>query len=356
MKKQMIRIALLIMIVTGPVWADKTGTLEEVLKPEMIKVHGDDLLVVEKNKVFIYSIKNFALRKTFGKEGQGPEEFKSDAARTILITVSEHQIMGESRHKILLFNRDGEYVKEIRKSPSFIQTLPVGKNYAVLKLLYGQGGKNYFTVTLHDSEFKELKELYRQPFFVFEDKTYMMPDGLFFCVVGEKIFVDQSPDGYVIGVFDSQGKKLARIEKQYEKIPVTAAHKEEAMNDFLDIPSVQRQIKTDGRQATINSIKQGKLIYPDYFPALQYIASDGKRLYIKTHKTKDQKEEFQVLDFKGKVLKTAFLPRTKKMDYLVRLTGDKKYYTFYNNKFYYLKHVEGEDDEESWEVHVENIK
>jgi hypothetical protein len=37
------------------------------------------------------------------------------------------------------------------------------------------------------------------------------------------------------------------------------------------------------------------------------------------------------------------------------MQGDKKYYTIYNRRFYYLKFVECEDDEE-WEVHMEEIK
>ena len=61
------------------------------------------------------------------------------------------------------------------------------------------------------------------------------------------------------------------------------------------------------------------------------------------------------MDTKGNILKEVYLPIAKKVDFLVQMQGDKKYYNIHNDKFYYLKLVEKGDDED-WQVFVEKIE
>ncbi|MCK5059233.1 MAG: hypothetical protein KAT34_21470 [Candidatus Aminicenantes bacterium] len=44
----------------------------------------------------------------------------------------------------------------------------------------------------------------------------------------------------------------------------------------------------------------------------------------------------------------------KKVDSIVQMQGDKKYYIIHNGTFYYLKLIEHEDDGD-WQVFVEKI-
>lgn len=339
---------------THALYAEKKGVLRELLKPQMIKVYGDQLFVVEKHNFFIYSLKDLHLVKKVGKLGEGPGEFKPDRSRTILISAFQDYILGESRNKIIWFSRAGKYIKELRKSPGIIQTLAVGKNFAVLRILYGKNGKNFFAVSIYDAQMKEIKMIYKQPFFTYEDKVYIIPDGLFFTIIEDKIYVDQSPEGFLIGVYDEMGEKVKEIRKEFTPVPVNAAHREEAFNDFLEIPSVQRMIKEQGRAAAINFAKQQKLTYPEFFPAIRYMLADQGKLYIKTYVEKQNKEQYLLMDTNGKLLKTYYLPKTKKVEFLVRMQGDKKYYTIHDNVFYYLKNVE-KDEDEIWELHSETL-
>lgn len=335
--------------------AEKKGSLTEVLKPQMIKVYGHQLFVVEKHNYFIYSLKDLRLIKKVGKLGEGPGEFKPDPSRTILLSVFPDYIMGESRNKIIWFSRLGEYIKELRKSPGIIQTLPIGKNLAVLRILYGKKGKNFFAVSIYDTAMNEIKMIYKQPFFTYEDKVFIMPDGLFFSIIGDKLYVDQSPDGFLIGVYDENGNKVKEIRKEFTPLPVSAAHRETAFNDFLEIPSVRRMIKEQGRAAAIKFAKQQKLTYPEFFPAIRYMLADQGKLYIKTHAQKQGKEQYLEMDTNGKLLDTYYLPKTKRVEFLVRLQGDKKFYTIHNGIFYYLKSIE-DDEDEIWELHMEKLK
>lgn len=332
----------------------KLGKLESILKPQMIKVYGNELFVVQGHQFYIYSLEGLKLKKVVGKHGEGPGEFNPDPARTIVISVLPDCIIGESRHKVVWFSRNGDFIKEVKKYPGAIQTLPLGKNYAIMKILYGEKGQSYFVVSLCNGDMKEIKELYKQRFFTYEDKLYAMPDGLYYSILGNKLFIEESPDGFVIEAFDTTGKKLYDIRKPYEKISVPAEKKKEAFEDFLQIPSMQRAIKANGKGWVNDYMKTTKVIYPDDFPAIQYIVGDGNKLYVQTYKVKDGKDEFIVMDLKGNTLKKVFLPSAKKVDFLVQMQGDKKFFSIHKDKYYYLRMVEDGEDEE-WEVYVEDI-
>jgi hypothetical protein len=289
-----------------------------------------------------------------GKEGEGPGEFKLDPSRTLIITVYPDFIHAESRNKIVHFDRAGGFIKEVRKAPGILQALPLGDNFVVHKILYGPGGKNYFTINIYNSEMKEVKELYRQPFFTYENKVFVMPDGLNFCICDDKVFIELSPLGFVIGVFDDRGNHLDEIRHPYDKIKVTSQARERAFKDYIEIPFFKRMIRERGEDFFKNFIKQQLYEYPEYYPAIQHILADGKTIYIRTHHQNGGKEAYVVMTPEGEISKTVYLPIPKKVDFLVQMQGDKKFYTIDGGKFYYLKMVESEEDED-WEIHAAEL-
>lgn len=359
MKKKIITfssvVSILALCFSGSLQAAKLGTLEGVFKPQMIKVYGDELFVVEGHTILIYSLKDLSLKKKIGKKGEGPGEFNPDPSRTIIMKVYPEFIVAESRNKVIFFGRDGKYLKEHVKTPGILQTIPIGKNYLIHKILYGAEGKLYFTANIYDRNMKDIKELYRQKFFTFESKVFVMPDPLHLCVWKDRVYVEESPGGLVIEAFDFQGNKVKRIEKEYDKLEVTEAHKKQAYNEYVSIPFIRRMIKREGMAAFKNFLKQVTLVYPDYFPAIDYMAADSGLLYLKTYYKKDGKFQFLVMNPEGKLVKKIYLPEAKKADFLVQMQGDKKFYTIHDGKYYYLKFYEEEDDER-WDVHVEEIK
>jgi len=341
-------------IISTMLFPAKLGTLQGIFKPQMIKVYQDELFVVEGLHIFVISLKDMTIKHKLGKDGEGPGEFKVDPSRTIVMNVYPDYILAESRNKVIYFSRQGDYIKEIRKSPLIIQTRPVGKNFVTYKILYGPEGENYFAVFLCDETLNDIKELFRQEFFTFKDKSYVMPDAINIGVIDDKILIEESPLGFVIVVLDANGKELYRINREVEKLKVQESDKTEAFEHFLAMPSLQQAIKERGKAWVVNYLSSQNLVYPEYFAPIQDMLVDGKNLYIKTPNKKEGNHEFLVMDLQGKVLNTVYLPPVKKEDFLVQLQGDKKYYTIHNGKFYYLKVVETEEDEE-WEVHSEDL-
>jgi len=73
------------------------------------------------------------------------------------------------------------------------------------------------------------------------------------------------------------------------------------------------------------------------------------KIYVQTYKQKGSLSEFFVFDFKGNLMKKVFLPTASR--YKVKLNHEIAF-TFYNNKYYYLKE---NLDAEEWELHMEEV-
>ncbi|MCP5103649.1 MAG: hypothetical protein GY950_09735, partial [bacterium] len=70
-----------------------------------------------------------------------------------------------------------------------------------------------------------------------------------------------------------------------------------------------------------------------------FVADDN--IYIKTYQRKNSLEKYIIMDLKGNIQKTVFLPESSP-----------NLFTFKSNRFYYL--VENEEDE-IWELHSVDI-
>jgi len=331
------------------------GTLKGIYKPQMIRVFDDELFVVEGHRIFVYDLADLSLKTVIGKEGEGPGEFRLDPSRTLIISVFPDFIHAESRNKIVHFTRGGTFIKEIRKAPGILQALPIRENFVVHKILYGPGGKNYFTLNIYDGRMQEVKELFRQRFFTYEDKVYVMPDGLHFCIIDDRICVEESPRGFVIEVFDHRGNRLRTIEKPYDRIAVNGDARTRAFREYLEIPAFKRMIRERGQAFFDNFIKQQLYEYPDHFSPIQHILADDHILYVRTPLRRGNRESYQVLDLEGNVLQSVWLPVAKKVDFLVQMQGDKKYYTIHGGVYYHLELVETDEDEE-WRLRREAVE
>jgi len=178
----------------------------------------------------------------------------------------------------------------------------------------------------------------------------MIPDALTLWVCDDKIFVDESPKGFFIEVFDSEGNKLYHIEKSYQKFKVTEEHQKDILERFKS----DRLVKIQGWERIKRSYQ--KFHYPEYFPAIQNLVVVDKKIYVQNLKKKhdSKEEEFIIMDLKGNTLKILSLPVTQKPHLYFRMTGlGPKFFTIAHDKCYYL--VENEDEEE-WELHVTDIK
>ncbi len=339
-------------LMTGFVFSAYVGSLPEVMKPYNIKIAGSELYVMEDYNVSVYSLKDLKLIRKFGKKGEGPGEIQILPSYSNKLDVYPDYILVETPLKLIYFKKEGTFLKEIKKkSYLYLITLPVGKNFVINKALLDRERKiAYSCICLFDPKMNEIKELYRQKHpqqgFTPPLELDMTLDLPLFEVADDKIFIEESPEGFIIDVFDSKGSKLYRIKKEFEKIKISDDRKDEMFKRFIENPAIKAQ---GGWEQVKNRVK---LIYPDTFPAIKGIAVSGNKLYVQTHKRKDNKEEYVIMDLKGKVLKKVYIHRFENVTLNGEIFGT-KLHTIYNDKLYYL--MENEDEEE-WGLHVEEIK
>lgn len=101
-------IILLLLLLTALLsFGDKIATFPDISAPVQLRVDDNKLYISEKASVFIYSLDNFELLKTFGGEGEGPREFKRYA---FLYPLPNHLLVN-SVGKISYFKKDGTFVK-----------------------------------------------------------------------------------------------------------------------------------------------------------------------------------------------------------------------------------------------------
>lgn len=361
MKKVMFLVILSLLMVSF-VLAANLGTLEEVLVPEMIRVSGNELYVLEGAAIYVYSLKDLTLLRKFGKKGEGPGELKIMAAFPNNFTVYPDYVFVQGFDKVIFFSKQGNVIRERRFSLK-LKILPVKEKFVVNTFPFkGRDGKTYGAIKLFDSKMNEIKELYRQEFQVqihrAENEIPVIPDAINFLVYDDKIFIEESPGGFLIEVFDAGGKKLYQIEKKYEKTPVTEKYKTLAFNhlreDFLQ-KKVNLFVPFHIMEGGWNEFKKWAiLIYPDFLPPIRDLFINNNKIYIQTFKRQANKQEFIIMDIKGKTLKTLHLPVVKNSTFAAEMSGlGLKFCAINKDRFIYL----GENqEEEEWEVHVVDIK
>ncbi len=338
---------LFISTISTTAFAAKTGTLPEVMKPEMIRVSGNELFIVQGAEIYNYSLPDLKLIRSFGKKGEGPGELTVNPIWFNTVTVTPEHLFVDGLNKVIYFSRDGKLIKEIKKKGIIEQTFPVGKNFLVLDQIHIEDKIQYQVLNLCDASFQKIKELCRQvsPFQSVEKTTVLLSDSLDFQVWEDKIYIERSPRGFVVEVYDSTGERLHTIKKEMEKIPVAAEDKKEALDTF----KADAFIKEIGFENFKRNMSD--MLFPDFFPAIQSIDVSNGVIYARTFKRKGNKEECIVMGLKGKVLRKKDLPRVENAPFLAYALGI-RYYTIHNNTFYYL--VENEDDE-TWELYTEEI-
>jgi hypothetical protein len=146
-------------------------------------------------------------------------------------------------------------------------------------------------------------------------------------VCDNKIFMLDG-QGEAVHVFNEKGETLFSVTNKDERLEFTVEDKNNLRSDPFWKEVTQR----------INPM----IDFPGYFPPISrfYIDPVQKVIYLVTFKKDNEKREYILFDFSGRLIKKVLLP-----------AGD--HIAFFNGKYYRL--VENED-EEFWELHVIDIK
>ena len=125
MKKLFIILITFFILISASVTGEVIATLPDLLNPTGLVIEDENMYITQDITVYIYSLKDFKLKKKFGKKGEGPQEFNQFAA----ITPLKDKLLINSMSKISYYTKDGEYINEIKTKGgfSFIYQ-PLGEN------------------------------------------------------------------------------------------------------------------------------------------------------------------------------------------------------------------------------------
>ncbi len=332
MKKNILVFIIVFMIFVSFGFSKKVTTISEVLKPSTITIGDEQMYIVENTSIYIYSLKDFKLKKKFGKDGEGPGEFKAFA----IVTPQKDSILINSFGKLSYYTKDGILKKELKTKSGIGSFLfyPL-KNGFIGRGFTTEDKKFYFTVNLFDSDLNKGKELYRMisPFQQ-TGKINILSRSLIYQIHSDKIFIT-GKEGFWLVILDNTGKKLYSIAREdYKRRKFTS----EDEKKFREVLKSRFKAQYDRFKSRIS--------FPDYFPEIfKFFIADNK-IYISTWKRENEKIEFFIYGLKGKLLKHVFIP------FVFQDALESYPEAIKNGKLYQLI----ENDDEEWELHITDIK
>jgi hypothetical protein len=330
-QRKVFLVGFLFLLVSGLVLAEQLATLPEVLKVNNIFVDDDQFYITENTTIYIYSLKDFKLKKKFGKAGEGPQEFMAFA----YISVQPDHLLINSVGKVSYYKKDGTFIKELKSPGGMGSNLfyPLDDGFVgATNTMEDQ--RLYVTLNYFDANLNKGKELYRMKSPIQRTgKIEILKQTFFYNTYDNKIVLAGKP-GFIIDVLDHTGKLLFSIQQKYEPRQFTAD----------DEKAVREVLKAQYREQ-YEAAKE-RIVFPTHYPEIQYFLIRENKIYVSTWKRKGDKVEFFIFDWQGKLLKQLFVP--------FAFSNPIQPYPLDIRKGKVYQAIENEDEE--WELHVNEIK
>lgn len=319
--------------------AEKIADLPDILKPESFILKGDKGYIAERKRIFIISLDTGKVIKSFGKQGEGPGEFKGRPQ----LTVYPDYLVVNSWGKIMYFSHTGEYLRQqshqLGHHPG---ALPIKDGFAGQKSGYSEKDRGVTqSFGIYDKDFKLVKQIFEAPnLSEYEIRPgqakqpyYVIKDYIGFQVYNDKVFVADSRKGLFFKVFDHRGQWLYDIRVPTTPVTISRQVKE-------------RELANLERQAWWAHLKDRFTPQmPESYPEIRHFLIIDKKIYILTYQEKGGECLMKILDLQGKTLGTIFVPAA--------MEETRALYGIDNNRYYYLKDNE---ESETWELHAARLE
>jgi len=340
MMKKIILISIVLVFLNSLMFGANVIPLPDLLNPISISLNKNQIYITEGIHIYIYSKKDFSLTKKFGKEGEGPKEFKllQPGGFPLIIDVQTGNIIVNSLSKISFFSKKGDYQREIKVAVGVFSGAYQSLGSGFAGIGFTQENKTlYRNIHLTDEKMGKVKDVYRIEHDFQQGKGLKaVPNPYAFQTYENKLFIAWENE-FIIHIFDEKGTKLNTINQKYARLPITENHKKRVLEYY----------KTDPNTKLIYEALKDQMYFPKLFPAIRNMIIIDQKIYIQTSKQKENMAEFYILDLKGKLLKRLLLPVKEQNPILIYP------YTITDGKIYQL--IENIDEEE-WELHINNIK
>jgi hypothetical protein len=289
-------------------------------------------------KLHLYSMKDFKYLNQIVKRGQGPGEVPYVPHPAI----NSETITLYSMQKCLFFTREGKYIKEFTTPKARVSYIAsIGDRFLVVT--HGMDDNKHFEDYSIYFQEPDNELVYETLIYYFsaplgQIKNNKEPYDLFAgfseaIICEDKIIISDNTRGLFAEIYDNKGKKISRVKMDIDRVKVP----QENIDVFIN------GLKKYGQWDLFKSRYYEN--FSEYYPYFYRLLAEKNKLYFLTYNKKEEEREVIVTDWKGNVIKHAYVPW---VDY-----GRTLKYAISNETFYYL--VENEDNEE-WELHAARIK
>ena len=342
--KNMLGLLLLVGFLCCPVVGERVIPLpEDLIKPFRVVVDDQRIFIAAGPEVYVLDKSDGRLLNRFGKEGEGPGEFKLFPEYAPELDVNAQGILASSLGKISLYSPQGNLIWEKKMAG-----LPMDRFSRLLEdriidqRLIRDGAVLYQAYFLCGMDQSEEREFHRHKYYRQRPTFNPIASGLYVSNVyvhGGEIFLGGEIGSGSVHVYDSGGRPLRVIRPPFDPVPFTAKDKQSWIDSYMS---------NDEYKQIYERIKDS-FAYPDVFPLFQNLVLADGRLYFQTFKRNDAHGENEVVitDLNGKVIRRVWLPFVEYFDYTPNP------YTFRDETLYQL--VENEDTE-VWELHLSEIR
>ena len=322
--------------------------LNEVYKAPYILMDEEYICIFDYKltKFVTYERKDFHKVAEFGRQGEGPGEILNSLYSTV--SFNDGYLYISHFPKVSIFSIKGKLKNEIKGPPDSGSFVPLGHNFVGIRhsqndpILSERSRINY---CLYDRRLNMIKDVFTVEFRRFarggksKIQSLWVRDFFNFVVYKNRLFIGNTDKGFYFAVFDTEGKQLYEINRQYQKRPVTDEFKNYVINRYREAVGEQRWNEYKAR---------AEIIFPGYFPAYSNFTVADNKIYVFLYPGDPGKkqQEVYILNLKGELLKI------KTIELSFGFIGDGSKLSICNGKYYYLY-----DNEvtEKWEIRFDDI-
>ena len=203
---------------------------------------------------------------SFCRRGQGPGEIEYGG--TLLINPQGEIIAKDvSKRKFILYDRDGNFLREINLKKNYDPIPLENRKYFVF---WGEDTPEFRKqyVGICSSEFEDVRHLdaFQYPN-ALNVRTPVNRDRMIYGVSKDRIYIGNSKRGYEIQVYDLEGNLLQNIRKEYEAVNVSEESKKAYFSFFPE-----------------GDPWRDKFYFTEHWPPFRYLFTDDEgHLFVLTH-------------------------------------------------------------------------
>lgn len=230
------------------------------------------------------------LISTFGRKGQGPEEWQSPG-RMFILPDGSAAILDVA--KLTFYSLKGKCLKEISTARSRMMRFRIDSRGTIYGDRLEMGEKTLYKLLKYDQSLNAVATVGEVEEPRSQGSMSVFPSLLLFHVTADDRVIWMYTPTYVFHVLDRDGKVIGKITKDYAPAKVTADDKKRILDEeYSDFSG------------------KNELVFPDYYPPVRsFIGDDKGGLYAMTYEKDDQGWTlFDAFDTDGRCITRFSLP------------------------------------------------